>query len=539
MYLAYKKDNLNKILFILLMGFFMLLVFVSPSFADDEGIMPLGLITDTDTDENSNTTISYSVNDLNKVTTGSFTISSDFRNSLKYYAVFVFNGEVYLINSDQYPNLVISPNGSWIYYIYTSSDFSAYGGSTSVYKYNSANSSFDKVTVYDGVRFMISSFTPNGYIYGTAPVYLTPYQSNYSSEFSGSSNLFSGFKANGYVNIYASKFDISSPYLFSYENNVFKFALKSFYPGYSYIHDEDTVLDINLKTLNDFTLNIYSSLDYTKSITLSLSELSNYIEDMEGYGKILNIDLSTLPIDFSNSETYIYEFSFSGIYENNINFVGTSGVSSSTTYNSFYSFILEDSFTVGEDILPPNSGNEKDNMLKDSLDEQNKKLDEQTDAIKENTETNKNIFERIGEMLSYINPFSENFFVYKLIELLINAIKSLFIPSDDFFSTYFTDLKEWFSDRLGFLFYPFELIIDVLSKILNINLGTPTFNIPDMYEPFTGGKFISATTFNLNSMLENNIFKTVHDIYLVCVDAFITFELVNLFKRKYEEVTTK
>ena len=46
-------------------------------------------------------------------------------------------------------------------------------------------------------------------------------------------------------------------------------------------------------------------------------------------------------------------------------------------------------------------------------------------ALKEEAnQTNKNIFETIKEVLSYINPFSENFFVYKLIELLINAIKS-------------------------------------------------------------------------------------------------------------------
>ena len=70
-------------------------------------------------------------------------------------------------------------------------------------------------------------------------------------------------------------------------------------------------------------------------------------------------------------------------------------------------------------------------------------------------------------------------------------------------------------------------------------MNEPIFNIPDMYEPVTGGKFISATTFNLNTLIENDILKNVHNIYLVCVDAFIVIGLVNLFKRKYEEVTTK
>ena len=169
----------------------------------------------------------------------------------------------------------------------------------------------------------------------------------------------------------------------------------------------------------------------------------------------------------------------------------------------------------------------------------NDKLDQQTDAIKENTETQKGIWETIKDILSYINPFSENFFVYKLIELLVEAIKSLFIPSDDFLGTYFTDLKEWFSDRLGFLFYPFELVIDILNMILDIDFSEPVFNIPDITEPFSNKKLISATTFKFNDLLENNTFNTIHSIYLVCVDVFVVFGLVNLFRKKYEEVTTK
>lgn len=165
--------------------------------------------------------------------------------------------------------------------------------------------------------------------------------------------------------------------------------------------------------------------------------------------------------------------------------------------------------------------------------------EEQTNAIRENTETNKNIFQKIGDILSYINPFSENFFGRKLVELIIDGIKGLFIPKDGFFDNFFTNLKDWFSARFGFLFYPFELIIDILNRILSINLGGPAFTIPNIIEPSTGVTLIQERSYNLNSILENNAFKTVHDIYLVLVDAFIVFGLVNLTKRKLEEVETK
>lgn len=157
----------------------------------------------------------------------------------------------------------------------------------------------------------------------------------------------------------------------------------------------------------------------------------------------------------------------------------------------------------------------------------------------ESQETQKGILATIKEVVSYINPFSDNFFVYKLIDLLIEALKNLFIPGDEFFSNYFNELKEWFSNRFGFLAYPLELILDILNRILNINFTEPAFNIPEIKEPITNTKLISATNFNFNILLENETLKTVHDTYLILVDAVIIFALINLAKTKFEEVMTK
>ena len=104
---------------------------------------------------------------------------------------------------------------------------------------------------------------------------------------------------------------------------------------------------------------------------------------------------------------------------------------------------------------------------------------------------------------------------------------------------YFNELKEWFSARLGFLSYPLDLILNVLERIKSINFEEPIIQIPDFVEPSTNEKIINARTYNLNSLLENNTFKTCHDIYFVLVDAIIIFGLVNLLKNKMEEVLTK
>lgn len=71
----------------------------------------------------------------------------------------------------------------------------------------------------------------------------------------------------------------------------------------------------------------------------------------------------------------------------------------------------------------------------------NDKLDQQTEVIKENTETNKGIWETIKEILSYINPFSENFFAYKLVDLIIQGFQVLF----DLVANLVTSISDFFS----------------------------------------------------------------------------------------------
>lgn len=94
----------------------------------------------------------------------------------------------------------------------------------------------------------------------------------------------------------------------------------------------------------------------------------------------------------------------------------------------------------------------------------------------------------------------------------------------------------FFKERFGFLIYPFDLTINTLKRIAAINYSEPKFNIPDIYEPTTNKKLISAVTFNFNDYLENNNFKNVHNIYLIIVDAAIIFALLNLAWKKISGV---
>lgn len=240
---------------------------------------------------------------------------------------------------------------------------------------------------------------------------------------------------------------------------------------------------------------------YYQNVTL------NFIEQEFWY----EIPINDLGIVFSNNERYLYSLQKDG-----------------EVLQEFY-------ITVGG-LTDEDKEANRLNTLITSTNKTTEAIKEQTEAIKENNETNKNIFQRIGEILSYINPFSENFFGKKLVELILDGLKSLFVPEDGFFQNYFDEIQQWFSDRLGFLWTPFDIIIEVLERILNISFDEPIIKIPDIAEPFTGQKLISQQEYNLNGLLENEILKNVHDIYFVCVDALIVFGLVNLTKKKIEEV---
>ena len=144
-------------------------------------------------------------------------------------------------------------------------------------------------------------------------------------------------------------------------------------------------------------------------------------------------------------------------------------------------------------------------------------------------EQNKNIFQKIGDILSFINPLSENFFVYKLLDLLYEGLKALFIPSNEFFTDWFTDLNDNFADQFGILYYPVSVIIEFLGD-LNVNLveHEPIINTPDLQLHLFGHDYtlIGASSYNFNTLLETPEFATAHSWYLFFTNVMFTIGVV-------------
>lgn len=98
-----------------------------------------------------------------------------------------------------------------------------------------------------------------------------------------------------------------------------------------------------------------------------------------------------------------------------------------------------------------------------------------------------NIFSNIGELLSYINPFSENFFAYKLVDLLWDGFKSvmrfLFVPSEE----RITGLQNTVTSKFDFIeslkiaINSFKDIISNMGNapVLHLTLGSTKYT-PEM-----------------------------------------------------------
>lgn len=149
----------------------------------------------------------------------------------------------------------------------------------------------------------------------------------------------------------------------------------------------------------------------------------------------------------------------------------------------------------------------------------------------------KDILQGIIELPSKIANSLSGFFqniVNALLSLgsfIVDGIKGLFLPSDGFFSSVFDDMQVFFSDRFGFLWYPFDKVLDFCN--LFVSGGTSDGNIPFPEVSWEGHTIISAQDVPL---LSDARFKAIQDkLYLVGNIAMVG-ALLALLHRKINEV---
>lgn len=199
------------------------------------------------------------------------------------------------------------------------------------------------------------------------------------------------------------------------------------------------------------------------------------------------------------------------------------------------------------------------NSINDNIDDMKEKQDETNTKLDEAEKTRKGIlgviqnvlngiinlpsliweklksgFESIVNGLKSVGEFIVNGLV-SLGEFIIEGIKSLFIPEDDFFSNYFSELYDFFTDKFGILMYPLDLLIKIVRRFLSLESGRQLITVPDIaIGDF--GILIHGFSFYLDEYWHQEPYSYIYGIYKIFVNSLCVIYLVNLAKKKYDEV---
>lgn len=116
---------------------------------------------------------------------------------------------------------------------------------------------------------------------------------------------------------------------------------------------------------------------------------------------------------------------------------------------------------------------------------------------------------------------------------IIDGLKGLFIPSDEFFKAYFDDLYAYFSDRFGFLSFPIDLVIRIADLFLTSEKVDAVLTLPSF--EISGYKVWEDYSFNFTEFLETSFPFLISAIQTVTSIGLI-MAFVNLCQDKWNEV---
>lgn len=302
---------------------------------------------------------------------------------------------------------------------------------------------------------------------------------------------------------------------------------------------QESINNIENNINNTITDNFNNCGDNT--ITLTPREKGKYISD--GYGNLNTNSYYNVSNFYNVKSNTNYTINFNDItgleygylcWYNDTSLVSCSQYRDMSGYSAS-NFVVTSPSNANKITLTyrvNSNANISGNLCINRIDETNNKLDQAE-------ETRKGILGKIGDLISYINPLSENFFVYKLIELLLDALKSLFIPKDGFFSEWFDEFMAYVELKLGFLATPFTLFIDFVESYLNLSSSTDVIiNIPDISVPnFEDNILIHATSFNWSETLRSkDSLNTLWQLYLDFIDVFLILNFIGLCESTYNRI---
>ena len=300
---------------------------------------------------------------------------------------------------------------------------------------------------------------------------------------------------------------------------------------------------VNLLPSNNTTQTI-NGLTFTHNddgtITINGTATASYLYRINSSNITLPSGTYTFSLDNvlpSNSNITLWRDTSTGI----ISFSGPSKTfTASTTFNLFRIVIhynegaTFDNFVIKPMLVKGTSTAEYEQYGQHIC---SNKLDEQT-------KTSKNIWQTIKSFPSTFSKFFTDLadkigkFFDNLLTGILDGLKSMFIPSDDFFSNWWDGFSAFMKAKLGFLAKPIDIFITFISGYLNLSDTNIVINIPNITVPnFEDNIIIKAQTFNWKQLLESKpSFKNLWDLYLDFIDVFLIFNFIGLCEITYARI---
>lgn len=287
--------------------------------------------------------------------------------------------------------------------------------------------------------------------------------------------------------------------------------------------------------LNDtYSCSIYmpdANLSYTIS-TRDGAEVSNYVTQTSfQYFVSIGGKEYTFPsgtdLRFVVSELSGYSSIFVGCrvsyictINSTVDFEPVLTTSWSGSYVNFYAKDLGKSSSIGDVVGAVNGVTDSQNQGNSIAQEGNQIAQEGNDIAQDTANTTHSIFDKISD-------FFAGFF-----DGIINALKSLFIPDDEFFSDFFTRLNDFFSEKLGALYTPIDLFIRLLQAIQNASAGNVGIPFPGLKWQDT--YLIEPQTVNLQTIADD--FDGLQDKIYFVTDVIMVGAVIWLLQTKLREV---
>lgn len=121
-----------------------------------------------------------------------------------------------------------------------------------------------------------------------------------------------------------------------------------------------------------------------------------------------------------------------------------------------------------------------------------------------------------------------------IVDGIINGLKSLFIPSDDYFKAWFDDMYSFFNDRFGFLMFPVNLLVQMVNLYLNADSSFAGVPFPE-FKWIDGTVVIPAQNVQF-TFLETDWGQGIQQKLYFVGNIIMIGALLSLMHRKFEEV---